>query len=124
MPLHSFDDEANVPARAVQIWQILIGAAALRQTVTYGQLARTLHFGGAGVFGQMLYAIHLYCEANGLPMLNSLVVNKDTGLPGDEYPGGSANVPRTQAQVWAFEWYLYYTPTDDDFRTVWEARPQ
>jgi hypothetical protein len=34
-----FDDVRTQPARALQIWQILIAKAHSRQTMTYGQLA-------------------------------------------------------------------------------------
>lgn len=120
--MRAFDDEANVPARAVQIWQILIGAAVRRQTVTYGQLAKIMGFGGAGVFGQMLYAIHLYCDANDLPYLNAIVVNKATGEPGGEYPAPRASIPRTHARVWEYPWHAYYVPSQADLRASWESR--
>ena len=41
-----FDDGGTPPyARSLQVWQLLIGAAANRQTVTYGKLAELMGYG-------------------------------------------------------------------------------
>ena len=69
--------------RAMQIWQILITAAHDRRTLTYGRVAALLGFKGAGVISQFLNPIMGYCEAKDLPPLTVLVVNQDTGLPGE-----------------------------------------
>lgn len=72
--------------RATQIWQVLVGAAHHRQLLTYQILAGLIGIGpegkGAGVLAQTLGLIMRYCEANGLPPLTVLVVNKETGQPG------------------------------------------
>ncbi|MGA8148735.1 MAG: hypothetical protein WB870_14380 [Gallionellaceae bacterium] len=69
--------------RAMQIWQILVGAAHSRRSYTYGQIASILGMGGAGVMSQFLDPIMRYCKDKGIPPLTVLVVNQDTGLPGD-----------------------------------------
>ncbi len=69
--------------RAMQIWQILVAAAHSRRSYTYGQVASMLGMGGAGVMANFLGPIMFYCKANNLPPLTVLVVNQETGLPGD-----------------------------------------
>ena len=46
--------------RAMQVWQILVGAAHNRQTLTYGQVAEHFEFEGAGVLSQILNCIMEY----------------------------------------------------------------
>jgi hypothetical protein len=43
-----FDEAPSRPSRAVQVWQILIGAAHNRQTITYTMLSEIVGFGGEG----------------------------------------------------------------------------
>jgi hypothetical protein len=57
-----FDDLRTQPARALQIWQILISKAHNRQTMTYGQLADLMNFEGAGVFAPILDVLLKYCR--------------------------------------------------------------
>lgn len=69
--------------RASQIWSLLINAAKDRKTYTYGQIANILGFGGADVMAPILGCIMWFCDENDPPVLTILVVNKETGLPGD-----------------------------------------
>jgi len=46
--MKTFDSIRTVESRAVQIWQILVGLAYNRQTITYEKLSRLLGFKGAG----------------------------------------------------------------------------
>ena len=77
-----FDENRTAPNRAAQIWLVLIGKAANRQTMTYGMLADTLGYGGAGTLAQILGRVLSYCQQEGLPLLTALVVNQRTGDPG------------------------------------------
>lgn len=43
-----FVDNPTISTRAVQIWQILVGRAHNRQTITYLELARLMHYRGGG----------------------------------------------------------------------------
>ncbi|WP_029148796.1 hypothetical protein [Methylophilus sp. 5] len=93
--------------RAMQVWQILIGAAHNRQTLTYGQVAEHLEFEGAGVLAPILGCIMSYCEAKNLPPLTCLVVNKTTGLPG----AGLTTVedlPTEREAVYNQNWFAMY----------------
>jgi hypothetical protein len=72
--------------RATQIWAVLVAAAHNRQVLTYELLADIIGMGppgkGAGTLAHPLGVIMRYCEANHLPPLTVLVVNKITGQPG------------------------------------------
>lgn len=90
--------------RAMQVWQILVGAAHNSQTLTYGQIAEFLEIDGAGVFAQILGCIMSYCAANGLPPITCLVVNQTTGLPGAGLTT-VANLPTDREAVYVQNWY-------------------
>lgn len=73
--------------RALQMWQILISAAHNRQTLTYGQMSELVDLGpastGGVVVSQHLGLLLYYCKLNNLPPITVLVVNKNTGRPGE-----------------------------------------
>jgi len=111
--LKYFDGYPHNVDRAVQIWQILVGKAHNRQTVTYGILRDLLGYKGAGVMGKRLEPIALYCRHHGLPPLTNLVVEKDTGLPSVDLTGNDPNEDREE--VFKREWFKIYPPTAEDF---------
>ena len=93
--------------RAMQIWQILITAAYDRRTLTYGRVAALLGFKGAGVISQFLNPIMGYCEAKDLPPLTVLVVNQDTGLPGEGLTT-LQEVNQDREKVFNHDWFGMY----------------
>jgi hypothetical protein len=99
--------------RALQIWQILIAAAHNRQTLTYGLLAKLLGYKGAGVFALQLGHIAHYCNLHGLPPLTSIVVNEETGLPGEGIPVHNALAQREA--VYRYGWFDLALPTPAEF---------
>lgn len=101
--------------RAMQVWQILVGAAHNRQTVTYGQLAEHLEFEGAGVFSHILGCIMSYCKDKDLPPLTCLVVNQTTGLPGEGLTTVE-NLPTDREAVYKQNWYALYPVQVSDFQ--------
>ncbi|MFZ5488258.1 MAG: hypothetical protein ACOY44_00520 [Pseudomonadota bacterium] len=100
--------------RAMQVWQILVGAAHNRQTLTYGHLATHLEFEGAGVFAHILGCIMKYCKDNKLPPLTCLVVNQTSGLPGDGLTTVE-NLPTDREAVYKQNWYALYPVQISDF---------
>jgi putative restriction endonuclease len=110
--IRRFDDYPTQENRALQIWQILVGKAANRQTLTYGQLADNLGFKGAGTLAHMLGHIMYFCQQNQLPPLTVLVVNQDTGLPGEGLTGAELNADREK--VFRFRWYDLMPPTPEE----------
>ena len=77
--------------RAARAWPILVRSAGKRETITYGQLAVQMD-SHPRVCSYYLNIIQDYCKDNKLPLLQSLVVNQSTGLPGD---GITYNIFRT-----------------------------
>ncbi len=116
--MRRFDDNPTWPLRAVQIWQILVGKAHNRQTLTYGMLADLLRFKGAGTLAHMLGHIYYYCRESDLPPLTALVVNQETGLPGEGLAGVDLNSAREE--VYAFDWYGLIPPTQEEFAEAYE----
>src|SRR6266567_3265990 len=106
-----FDDNRNRPARAIQIWLILIGLASNRQTITYQELSKVLGFKGEGVFADILGHIAFYCKENELPSLTDLVVKKDTGLPGDGLATQVINFNAERERVYNHKWFRMFPPT-------------
>src|SRR4030042_598401 len=109
--MRKFSESPTWPMRALQIWQVLIGAAYHRQLLTYGMLAKMLGHQGARTLTQPLGHIMFYCRENGLPPLTILVVNQDTGCPGEGFTGAEANADREA--VFQFNWYDIVPPTPE-----------
>ena len=100
--------------RALQIWSLLVNAAKDRRIYTYGELAKALGMSGAGVMGTFLGPIMYYCQEQDLPPLTVLVVNKDTGLPGEGLTT-LENVNLDREKVFACKWFQREPPETGDF---------
>jgi putative restriction endonuclease len=87
----------------LQIWQLLIGAARLRQTLTYKLVAETIGM-GAGTMSQPLELIMRFCEREQLPPLTVLVVNQETGRPGSGL-STLEEINRDRECVFNYEWF-------------------
>ncbi|MCJ8191189.1 hypothetical protein [Sphingomicrobium aestuariivivum] len=126
-----YGDGDRIWAQAQQIWQILVGLVTTNQIegtpekskITYGRLA--------GVMGKptqagrtltrQLWMIGEYCRYNDLPTLNTIVVNKETGLPGHDVVLNSGNSIATElSNVADYNWASVRQPTISTFRDVWE----
>ena len=101
--------------RSLQIWSLLVCAARERRSYTYGELAKALGFKGAGVMANMLGAIMWHCQDHGFPPLTLLVVNQETGRPGEGLElRGDADAERER--VFGFDWFAVRPPQLSDFR--------
>ena len=107
-----FNNHPTWSYRALQTWLILIGKAANRQTLTYGDLAGLLGFDGASVLAHPLDRILCYCEVHELPPLTCLVVNQSTGLPGDGLQ--IDNLHSDRERVYNYAWYGLIPPTPEE----------
>jgi hypothetical protein len=97
--------------RAAQIWSTLALAARNRQTLTYDMLGRLTGTPRMGL-GQLLEPVQSYCLVQRLPPLTALVVSGRTGLPGLGFIAAQ-DVPRTQQEVFAFDWLGHGSPSLD-----------
>jgi hypothetical protein len=110
--------------RSLQIWTLLIVAAKERRSYTYGEVAEILGMGGAGVLASFLGPIMWYCDEykpEKLPPLTVLVVNQDTGLPGEGLTT-LENVNRDRERVFLFKWFSIDPPETSDFARVDHGR--
>ena len=96
--------------RALQVWQILIPAANNRQTLTYKMVANYLEFRGAGILSQILGRIMHYCERENLPPLTCIVVNQETGEPGNGLTTID-NLMKDRENVYNLNWFALMPPT-------------
>ena len=103
--------------RSMQIWMLLATAARERRTLTYGDIAKILGMGGAGVMAQFLGPIMWFCEDKGYPPLTVLVVNQETGLPGEGL-STIENVNQDRELVFGFDWFKIQPPQISDFKTA------
>jgi hypothetical protein len=74
------------PEQAVLLWPVLALAARNQQILSYSDVQGFTGIAQHGL-GQPLGLIHHYCERQRFPRLNVIVVNRDTGLPGEGLPG-------------------------------------
>ncbi len=99
--------------RSMQIWMLLTSAALNRKTYTYGEIAKILGFKSANVMSQFLNPIMRLCKNNEYPPLTVLVVNQETGLPGDGLIIEEVNSDREK--VFNFDWFRIKPPQIKDF---------
>lgn len=99
--------------RAQQIYMILIGLAANRQTTTYKILSRKLGYKGSGTMQHMLGRIAYWCLENDLPALTALVVNQETGLPGIGIPC-EEDLDAERENVFTYDWFDIVVPSPDE----------
>lgn len=109
--MKKFNPNSKREERAVQAWQILVGAAMNRQTLTYKQLSHMMfQKDAAGVLDKTLGHIAFYCMDNELPALTSIVVGKSRGTPGHEIPVEPEYYDQAREDVYEFDWYDIYPP--------------
>ena len=116
-----FNPSSNHPARAVQAWQILIGKAMNRQTITYLELSRLMYQKDAqGVLDRILGHLAYYCIDNKLPALTSIVVGKGRGTPGRDIPVDLSKIDEQRESVYEYDWYNVYPPTEGELKSAVE----
>jgi len=109
-----FNPKSTHPARAVQCWQILVGKAMNRQTVTYQGLAGLMfQRRAAGVLAQILGYVAFYCNDNDLPPLTAIVVRKTGGEPGTGIPVDQNTIDAQREDVFSCDWFDIYPPDED-----------
>lgn len=120
--MKTFNPTSTHPDRAVQAWQILVGKAMSRQTVTYLNLSRLMYQKDAqGVLDKILGHIAFYCIDNQLPALTSIVVRKGRGTPGSDIPLDISQIDAEREKVYEYDWFNVYPPTKDDLLASYEA---
>ena len=102
MPTRTMPTNAEMRIRTSKVWQVLIARATNRQTLTYGDLAKSIGHPRLGLgIGPCLDRIADYCRRNGLPPLWVIVVNQETGRSSQE----PENVGAERERVYAHPWF-------------------
>ena len=117
-----FSEDPTYRNRAVQIWLILIGSAARRETLTYGMLVRRMGLHGVmPPLHRQLGHVMYYCQAEDLPPLTVLAVNKTTGRPGKGLDLAINQFDQARERVFRFPWYELVPPTPDEFNAAYKT---
>jgi hypothetical protein len=117
-----FNPNSKHPARALQAWIILVGAAMNRQTLTYeGLSVKMYQKKAAGVLDKILGHVAFYCIQQGLPPLTSIVVGKGRGTPGQDIPLEAVALDGGRERVYAYDWYDEYPPTAEQLAAAMQA---
>lgn len=114
-PKQKQSDDVTRYRRASQIWTLLVCAAREPRTYTYGNIAGVLGFGGAGVMAPLPGCSMWFCQEKQLPPLTVLVVNQETGLPGEGL-STLGEVNRDRESVFNFNWFSIEPPQNADFK--------
>lgn len=98
----------NTYERAIQIYQVLIGAAHHRQLLTYDIVGKHIGVPRQGLANHLEHLLR-YCEKEKLPRLTSICVSEKTGQPSHGYTDRVAGTPeqlhRDREAVYAHKWY-------------------
>jgi hypothetical protein len=113
--------QMNKSQRSAQLWSLLVFAARNQQVLSYSTVEHLTGIPKVGV-GGLLGSITHYCKNRKLPWLTSLVVNEETGLPGEglmgsakkEY-GDKVDFHGMQSRVFVYDWFKMAAPSTDDF---------
>ncbi|WP_323144857.1 hypothetical protein [Massilia phyllosphaerae] len=117
-----FNPVSKHPARALQAWVILVGAAMNRQTLTYEGLSVKMYKKKAvGVLDKILGHIAFYCIEQGLPPLTSIVVGKGRSTPGQDIPLDTKALDGARERVYSYDWYDEYPPTEQELAAAMKA---
>jgi hypothetical protein len=120
----------RIPVQAQQMWLILVGVVMLtkKKIITYGDLAVAMGYpdrrSGHGLSRQ-LGLVGCYCIRNGLPTLNSIVINQETRAPGPDVVLSKGRkykqYPLEQKEVRERDWFKIRVPTTGTFRKLHDS---
>lgn len=108
--------------RAIQIWVLLACAAHEKRMYTYGGLGQRLGMKRAGSnMATVLGPVMHYCEYHELPPLTILVVNQETGVPGDALAAAVDINPAERKRVFGYNWLDMPPPTVEALKRACNA---
>jgi hypothetical protein len=102
--------------QAVLMWPMLALAARTQQILSYAAVEGLTGIARNGQ-SEALNLIHTHCKRRGFPLLNSLVVNQETGFPGSGFPEKMSpiDILVERSKVFAFDWSGHDKPRSEDF---------
>lgn len=108
--------------RAQQLWSILVLAARNRQILTYEMIGQACGVPAPSI-GDFLRPIQQYCSERQLPPLTSLIVQKNTGIPGDGFIAAE-NVPIAHMQTFSKNWLEEQAPSAQQLAEAYTRAPE
>lgn len=99
------NERMTLAEQAVLLWPLLALAARTQQILSYAAVE-----GYTGIprceLDRALGLIHDYCKRRGWPLLNTLVVSQQSGMPGKVFPAdlSSLEIKVEQGKVFLFDW--------------------
>jgi hypothetical protein len=107
--------------RAQQLWSLLAWAAINRQILSYGIVAKLTGVPPPSL-GDFLRPIQQFCTENDLPALTSIVVQGETGIPGEGFIAAE-HVPAAQAEVFQHAWLETAAPSAEQLMDSYLRAP-
>lgn len=104
------------PEHAVQLWQVLIAAAAERRTLTYRLLGEAIGLEAHEVPAP-LAIVARYCAARQWPPLTVLVVQAGDGRPGSAFTWAT-DPDLAREAVFEHGWFRLRPPSVHDFALI------
>ncbi len=108
--------------RAQQLWSLLVLAARHRQILSYEMVGQACGVPPPSL-GDFLRPIQQYCTENQLPPLTSIMVGKNTGLPGDGFIAAE-DVPRAQVLTFSRNWLEERAPSAEQLADAYTRAPE
>ena len=105
------DAHPTLYTRALEVWQILIGKAHSRQTLTYEGLADILGMSAGLSVTTFVPVVGQFCQKYELPPLDVLVVLKGGGRPGSGFLGDRDKPDEERERVFDYPWFRVMPPT-------------
>lgn len=129
MSIKHYARPARRHEQAHQMWMIITAWVSLKSSghlerpgiITYGELAELMGYPvEAGVMmGEALGAVARLCKSEGLPLLNVVVVNAETGLPGQLVVKDKRPMEVQQTEVQEYDWFSIRQPSMKSFLKAW-----
>ena len=109
----------NQAEQAVLLWPMLALAARTQQILSYAAVEGYTGIARHGL-NRALALIHDYCKRRGWPLLNTIVVSQQSGMPGEGSPEdlSAVEIKVEQGRVFLFDWSGHDKPRPDDFQTA------
>ena len=115
--------EIKGPEIAVRMFPMLTALASKNAKITYGQIRDALDWGSNQGMREPLNRIKEWCAKRDLPPLHLVVVNSDTGLPGDgALLGDTETVQVKIASVYAHDWGRIPGPIESEMCSSTEKK--
>ncbi len=115
------EPKMNKYQRACQLWPLLAWAASNSQILIYEKIAGLVGISNPRNVNVPLGCISEYCKKKRYPLLNSIVVNKNTGEPGSgviETKRSNFVKDQVKVRLYGQKWLKTVAPKPSDFEKL------